>query len=482
MMKARIGKKVLSLFLSLLLLLGLMPVTVFAAEGTTAEGLYYEIKGESVTIIWYEGTAEEVVIPATIEGKPVTAIGDYAFYYLYPRRITFAEGSQITSIGDYAFAGCVNLENIDIPDNVTTIGYCAFFQCTSLNSVIFPDGRKLTTIDDGAFADCENLKNIDIPAGVTSIGIGAFQYCTSLTDIEIPASVTSIGAYAFDRCTNLSSVTFAGKNAPSLGEYVFDNCPALTNIYVPHGAAGYTAENGWPENFVNTTTPHTLNHHDAVAPTCTEDGTKEYWYCLDCGGYFLDKDGEIETDEAGIIEKKATGHDWGEPVWNWSDDGKTATATFTCKNDNSHVETREADVTQEVKSPATCTEKGAGVYTAAVTLDGNEYTDTKNVETAPLGHKAEKVDGNAPTATEPGNIEYWYCPQCDTYFEDADLTEAITKEQTVLSPTGKLEEETNESPQTGDDSNTALWLAVMLTAGAALTGTLLYNRKKKYSK
>ena len=105
----------------------------------------------------------------------------------------------------------------------------------------------------------------------------------------------------------------------------------------------------------------------------------------------------------------------------------------------------------------------------------------------------------APTATEPGNIEYWYCPQCDTYFKDAELTEAITKEQTVLSPTGEPEEkpktpptdtqkspdkigETIGSPQTGDDSNTALWIAVMLTVGAALTETLLCNRKKKYNK
>lgn len=456
MMKARIGKKVLSLFLSLLLLLGLMPVTVFAAEGTTAEGLQYEINGESVTITRYTGNAESVVIPATIEGKPVTAIGSVAFQ------------------------GC-DMTGIEIPAGVTIIEAWAFRLCKNLSSVTFAEGSKLTTIGENAFQYC-NMTSIEIPAGVTTIEAWAFMGCGSLTSIEIPASVTTIGAHAFDSCTNLSSVTFARKTAPSLGDYVFINGSEDVNIYVPHGATGYTAENGWPENFVNTTTPHTLNHHDAVAPTCTEDGTKEYWYCLDCGGYFLDKDGEIETDEAGIIEKKATGHDWGEPVWNWSDDGKTATATFTCKNDNSHVETREADVTQEVKSPATCTEKGAGVYTAAVTLDGNEYTDTKNVETAPLGHKAEKVDGNAPTATEPGNIEYWYCPQCDTYFEDADLTEAITKEQTVLSPTGKPEEETNESPQTGDDSNTALWLAVMLTAGAALTGTLLYNRKKKYSK
>lgn len=225
-----------------------------------------------------------------------------------------------------------------------------------------------------------------------------------------------------------------------------------------------------------------------------------FWYCPDCGGYFLDKDGEIETDEAGIIGEKAIGHAWGEPVWSWSDDGKTAEVTFTCKNDSSHVEKPEVTITQEEKTPATCTEAGTTTYTAKVTFNGQEYTSFKDVDDIdPLGHKAEKVDGDAPTATEPGNIEYWYCPQCDTYFKDADLTEVITKEQTVLAPTGEAEpskpeetpsaltdppqdkpdktDDTTESPQTGDSSNLALWIGLML-ASCGVLGMLFYRRKK----
>lgn len=146
-------------------------------------------------------------------------------------------------------------------------------------------------------------------------------------------------------------------------------------------------------------------------------------------------------------------------------------------------------------SGATCTEP-AKYYKSCVC--GEKGTETFEIGQA-AGHKAEKTEVKAPTATEPGNIEYWYCPQCDTYFKDAELTEAITKEQTVLSPTGEPEEKpqtpptdtqkspdkiekTIGSPQTGDDSNTALWIAVMLTVGAALTGTLLCTRKKKYNK
>ena len=134
------------------------------------------------------------------------------------------------------------------------------------------------------------------------------------------------------------------------------------------------------------------------------------------------------------------------------------------------------------------------------TFNGQEYTSFKDVDDIdPLGHKAEKVDGDAPTATEPGNIEYWYCPQCDTYFKDADLTEVITKEQTVLAPTGEAEpskpeetpsaltdppqdkpdktDDTTESPQTGDSSNLALWIGLML-ASCGVLGMLFYRRKK----
>lgn len=243
------------------------------------------------------------------------------------------------------------------------------------------------------------------------------------------------------------------------------DCP-ITNDSDKNGYAEHT----YDQEVVDDT-------YKAVDADCTNAAT--YYYSCVCGA----KGTNIFTSG------DALGHDWGEPVWSWSDDGKTAAAAFTCKNDSGHVKTREAAVTSEVKTPATCTENGAAVYTAAVTLDGNEYTDTKNVETAPLGHKAEKTEGNAPTATEPGNIEYWYCPQCDTYFKDADLTEAITKKQTVLAPTGETKPEPSkpdkpdsDSPQTGDNSNLFIWVAVMLMAGAGMAGTIVYSRKKKHSR
>ena len=478
-MKVKIGKKVLPLFLSLLLLVGLMPATVFAAGDTTTSGLNYEINGNSVTITGSAWETANVTIPSEIEGKPVTAIGEKAFYQNY------------------------TLTSVEIPNSVTSIGTSAFHLCSNLTNVTFEEGSKLSSIGAGAFYWCTKLTDITIPDGVTSIGNSVF-YKTGLQNINIPAGVTSIEEGAFWKCDKLESITFEGRTAPVLDGDVFFECTVLTVVNVPCGADGYTAANGWPEDKVQKS-EHLMARHLRVPATCTTDGTIEHWRCALCGGYFLEEAGTKEISEEQSVEK-ATGHDWGEPVWNWSDDGKTATVTFTCKRDENHTAEPDVTVTQEVKTPATCTEKGVAVDTAKAVLDGKEYTsrnESSAVEIEALGHKAEKVDGKAPTATEPGNIEYWYCPQCDTYFKDAGLTEVITKEQTVLAPTGETKPEpskpdetpsaptdppqdkpdktddTTESPQTGDSSNILLWLALLFVSGGSAATVIMLNQKRR---
>ena len=511
-----------------------------------------EIDGKPVTAIGERAFSHNNTLTSVAIPDSVTSIGVKAFYNCKSLgSVTFAEGSRLSSIGDSAFYltwsltsieipdGVTGigksafyesgLENINIPAGVTTIGMGAFEECFNLSGVTFEKDSKLTEIKSGTFFGCVNLTSIEIPAGVTSIGImafyfcsdltsvtfeegsqlssireGAFYQCMGLTDITIPAGVTTIGESAFWECDKLESITFEGRTAPELGgDGVFDGRTALTAIHVPCGADGYTAANGWPEDKVQKS-EHLMAPRLRVPATCTTDGTIEHWRCALCGGYFLDEAGTKEISEEQIVEK-ATGHDWDEPVWNWSDDGKTATVTFTCKRDEKHTAEPDVTVTQEVKTPATCTEKGVAVDTAKAVLDGKEYTsinENSAVEIAALGHKAEKVDGKAPTATEPGNIEYWYCPQCDTYFKDAGLTEVITKEQTVLAPTGETKPEpskpdetpaaptdppqdkpdktddTTESPQTGDSSDMALWIGLMLASCGGVLGMLLYRRKK----
>jgi len=149
----------------------------------------------------------ELIIPDTIEGKPVTNIGNQAFF------------------------GCTNLTSITIPDSVTSIGNFAFYKCSSLTSITIPDG--VTLIGAHAFRDCTSLTSITIPDSVASIGDYAFVNCTSLTSVSIGNGVTSIGDAAFFSCTSLTNITFMGA-APTVGANAFlnvrDGAVALVTI------------------------------------------------------------------------------------------------------------------------------------------------------------------------------------------------------------------------------------------------------------
>ena len=118
-------------------------------------------------------------------------------------------------------------------------------------------------------------------------------------------------------------------------------------------------------------------------------------------------------------------------------------------------------------------------------LDANNHSNLKHIE------------AKAATKTAEGNIEYWYCADCGKYYKDAKATQEITKEQTV---TAKLPSDNNTSaggstgnnnkpssnatalPQTGDTSNPALLVVLMLVSGSAAIGTAVVASKKKHNR
>ena len=114
--------------------------------------------------------------------------------------------------------------------------------------------------------------------------------------------------------------------------------------------------------------------------TCTETGVTTYTATVEFNG-------QTHKDTKDVADLPATGHSYGKPVWNWSEDGKTCTVTFTCEKDENHKESPKVDVTSAVKTPATCTETGVTTYTATVEFNGQTYTDTKDVADIPAtGH------------------------------------------------------------------------------------------------
>ena len=127
---------------------------------------------------------------------------------------------------------------------------------------------------------------------------------------------------------------------------------------------------------------------NSKAATCTEKGKDVYT----ATATVKDAEGKTEigtlTADPKEVDLPALGHKYGEPTWNWTkgeNNTYTATATFTCANDEKHVETVDAKVTEK-SDGATCTEAGKITYTATVTFEGKDYTDTKTEEVAALGH------------------------------------------------------------------------------------------------
>ena len=178
---------------------------------------------------------------------------------------------------------------------------------------------------------------------------------------------------------------------------------------------------------------HTLTAVAEVPATCETAGTSAHWKCDVCGKLFSDAEGNTET----TLEKltiPATGHAYGAPVWKWNDD-LTASATFTCANDTSHVEKVDATVTSEV-TEGSCEVGGTRTYTAKVTFEGKEYTDTKTEPVPAKGHQLTTVAEVPATCETAGTSAHWKCEVCGKLFSGAEGKTETTLEKLAIPATG----------------------------------------------
>lgn len=113
------------------------------------------------------------------------------------------------SLTKFDYASCQGnayLNTITGIQNVTTIGSCAFLDCTRLRISELPDG--LTTLGEGAFGNCYALSISRIPAGVTVIPESVFRNCSNLETLTFEGNISAIEGSSIDRCSKLSKLVF----------------------------------------------------------------------------------------------------------------------------------------------------------------------------------------------------------------------------------------------------------------------------------
>ena len=241
MRKSRSRTCTKALMAMLVMLLMMYPAA--NAEGT--QTIAYAVSGGNIyfdpatgTITGCDNTVTTVVIPASIQGVRVEAIGDVAFdSKANLTKVVLPEG--ITTIGFRAFGYNSKLTSVNLPGSITSISSGAFNMTTSLRSV-GPTGGGYDIeygwkeeIPEHAFDCATGVSSVVIADGITTLGKSCFE-ATAIAELRLPDSVTTIKDYAFESCSSLRTLQFSN-NLTSIGERAFEGCTKLPSLYLPYG-------------------------------------------------------------------------------------------------------------------------------------------------------------------------------------------------------------------------------------------------------
>ncbi len=397
--------------------------------------------------------------------------------------VTFPD--SVTRIHDSAFSGCNGLTSITIPDSVTYIGSYAFHDCDELTSITIPDS--VTFIDEYAFYSCDKLRHVHFIGNMPYIGYSAYSSCSSELELcylegtegwekcKYPAVVwdyTHILA-----CLSISYICNSCGNGYSYENdaHRWNDGEEVAPLCTDEGRIIYTClECG------NTKV-------EMIPPTGHKRGslisaTETYWVysCLNGDHIYIEyKDPRMCAMFLTGVRASFTDSD--DHLWVSSEndsatgcnsiktsDTSRTTVTFTSDRDftlsfdymvstniSLDVLTIQLDgITVADQITGSVTQSyDAGILTAGThTLTLSLFRDysfdvdppvcyiynivAKAVSSGCAHAAATMVERKEATCMEPGNIAYWYCPDCQIYCIDQALTTEIFAETTVIPAAG----------------------------------------------
>ena len=221
------------------------PMTAFAVE--TAGVLQYEVEDDHIVIVGCDLSATDVEIPSSINGLPVTVIGDYAFNGIGITSVTIPD--SVKKIGNWSFCMCSGLKTVTLPDSLEYVGIKAFEMCSELSEVNFPD--KLVefsslvfdstpwmteqrkngplVIVNGDLIDAQTAKGeVVIPSDVKFVSPSAFELNEDITSVVFPSEVKNVSDNTFFYCSNLESVDV--RNVGKIESMAFAYCDKLKDL------------------------------------------------------------------------------------------------------------------------------------------------------------------------------------------------------------------------------------------------------------
>ena len=419
---------------------------------------------------------------------------------------------------DEALTQLTNSKNVLLPALESTATYVPAVDptCESEGNVEywFCDKCEQVWVDE-ALTQLSNLKNVKlgvldhnivhmdaVEAGCHYIGNIEYWFCSNCGAHWQDEALTQV--------TNSKNVIVPAKGGDVAHiEAVAPGCHYIGNIeywYCPE------CEQFWQDealtqltNSKNVILPATgsdkLEHVEAKDPTCLEAGNVEYWFCAECEQVWVNealtqlsnlKNVVIAPVDHNIVHIEAV-----EPgchyignieYWycsvcgtHWQDEALTQITN----SKNVIVPAKGGDVIAFEAIEPGCHYNGRIAYWYCAECDQfwadealTQLTNSKNVILPATGSdKLQHVEYKAPTATENGNVEYWYCAECEQVWTNEALTQLSNLKSVIIPATGEVEEpETPDSPVTGD-STVAVVVALLTLIASGVAVVVLKNKK-----